>query len=144
MPPAHCDPERRSYYRHLSAGNVICRPGAWIHSPDLWSGEILDVSFEGISVCLVRRFEPGTRLVFEVFSSSGRPLRTTVVEVVRVQSFSDRWQHGCRLDTPLEREELRALLSREDPSPPATTAAQTASTLRRSLFFPFVNLLNER
>src|SRR4051794_12346953 len=64
-------PERRAFYRHLSSGNVICRPGTWRQSPDCWTGDILDASFDGLSICLYRRFEVGTPLLLELQGRNG-------------------------------------------------------------------------
>jgi hypothetical protein len=72
---------------------------------------VRDVSAGGIGVLAARRFEPGTELSVELATGPGGRPRRLAATVVRVKvDRAGHWVHGCAFKTPLDTEQLRALL----------------------------------
>ena len=80
-------------------------------SQERWPLVVRDVSTGGIGVLLARRFEPGTDLQIDLPLNSGSASKMISARVVRVQSErAGHWIHGCAFASPLNGEQVRALL----------------------------------
>ncbi len=108
--------DRRAWIRHeLSVGTCGAVDAAVFggceETEEIWPLMVRDVSVGGIGVLLARRFELGTELAIEMPVAPSVPPRKLRTRVVRVEpERGGHWVHGCAFITPLQPEELSALL----------------------------------
>lgn len=104
--------ERRTQPRYESSQDSRCMPLA-AYKGDEWKARVKDVSTQGMSLLVNRRFEVGTVLTVllpEQPMVGDRPQRL-IVRVIRQQSESPRrWLLACAFARPLSDDEVRALV----------------------------------
>ena len=106
--------ERRAWVRFPTSLDGACQPIPLHHASDPaneWQGRVVNLSASGLCLHLVRRFEPGTPLIFELRGPPGGStyiLTGTVARVVGPKGAG--WVLGCQFDVPLAAEQLNALL----------------------------------
>jgi hypothetical protein len=103
--------ERRTSVRHPCAHESFCRPYTQDKGELWWPAQIRDISTGGVGLHMTRRFEPGTVLSLEIVAKGERPSQVLVVRVRHATaSENNGWTVGCQFLTPLNDEELEALL----------------------------------
>jgi hypothetical protein len=79
-----------------------------------WPALVQDISAGGVALVLRHRFKPGTLLLVELKSASGKFLRTVRARVVHASPTQadghQAWRVGCALAGGLNDEEVQALL----------------------------------
>jgi serine/threonine protein kinase len=124
--------DRRDYVRYAVGVGSNCTINTSLFDPppsgeappdpqqEVWPLVVKDASAGGVGILLARRCEPGTELSIELATGPGRVPRSLPVRVVRVRRDNlGHWAHGCQFLTPLDEDELNALLShlgRPDPA----------------------------
>jgi hypothetical protein len=110
--PSHSR-ERHALVRLPCSQEVYCQPTAAPtaeESETRWLGRFRDVSPEGLTLVLRRRFEPGTSLIIELSDKRKRRARPFPVQVVQaVAEGKGRWIISCEFLRPLGEEEWQAL-----------------------------------
>src|SRR5436190_20942681 len=105
--------ERRAWVRFGSDLEAACRTGDARNEVG-WPAQVRDVSAGGIGLLLRHRFRPGTPLVLELKTNTGKFLGTVSVRVIHataeVVDGNHLWLLGCRFATQLSDEQLQALL----------------------------------
>ncbi|HZY83896.1 MAG TPA: PilZ domain-containing protein [Gemmataceae bacterium] len=103
--PPHA--ERRASARHFCRLEGSCRalPEGRGES---WAATVRDISADGVGLLLRRRFEPGVLLAVEL--AVGREARSLLARVVHATAHAGGWLVGCRFLSPLDEDELRAIL----------------------------------
>ncbi|MCI0704819.1 MAG: PilZ domain-containing protein [Planctomycetia bacterium] len=113
--------ERRAYVRYALGVGSNCtintslfdipEGGSLSESQEIWPLVVKDVSAGGVGILLARRCEVGTELLIELVTANRTP-RILPVTVVRLRRDNlGHWMHGCQFHTPLEEDELNALLN---------------------------------
>ena len=75
-----------------------------------WLGIIRDISAGGMALVLRQRLEPGTVLIVELETKTGRPRRALVHVIHSTEEKPNRWITGCGFPAPLSEQELRDFL----------------------------------
>jgi serine/threonine protein kinase len=110
--------ERRVSVRYPCEVETECHHDTSLHSgtPELqesWEAAVKDLSLTGIGLILNRRFEPGSVLTVQIDSTDGQFSKTLEMIVNRVKRAArECWFLGCTFSHPLDKEELRKLVSR--------------------------------
>ncbi|MGE3805599.1 MAG: serine/threonine protein kinase [Gemmataceae bacterium] len=100
--------ERRTSFRHRCQVDANCTPVNVDIGVD-WPASILDISRGGIGLLLERRFEMGTLLDVELFTTTPHESRTLVVRVVNLRRQKEgHWIVGCAFARELTDQELWA------------------------------------
>jgi hypothetical protein len=101
--------DQRATVRFPSKQEGACQPLGG--EKDLkWSAKIHDVSADGLSLVLNRRFEPRSLLLVELKQTNQAEARLLLVRVVRTQKLSARsWLVGCIFARRLTQEDCEAL-----------------------------------
>jgi hypothetical protein len=111
--PSGAQAEGCAFVRFSSSQEVYCQPVAAPtaeESETRWLGRFREVSREGLSLVLRRRFEPGTALTIELSDKPRRGVRSFPVQVVHATpEGKSRWIIGCEFLRPLSDEELQTL-----------------------------------
>jgi hypothetical protein len=106
--------ERRAWVRFPTRLKGACQPIPLPHAADpesQWRGKVVNLSASGLCLHLVRRFEPGTPLIFELPNPTGASSWMLTGRVARIApSTGADWALGCQFDIPLTAEQLKALL----------------------------------
>jgi hypothetical protein len=77
----------------------------------LWRVSLRDISARGLGVLLPRELAPASRLIIELFSTTGQFWHRKSVEVVHVTDFDGAtWLVGSIFRQEFSAEELRALI----------------------------------
>jgi hypothetical protein len=115
--------ERRAWVRSANAQDVVCIVD---DAQTGWMGRVRDISRCGIALTLRRRFEPGTALIVELESKTGR-LRCLPVQVVQsTRDANDRCIVGCAFVSPLGEADYKASRgSRRRPTGSSTAVGRT-------------------
>jgi hypothetical protein len=102
--------ERRAWVRYPCDWESACQPLAGTRGIQ-WQGKIRNLSCGGVAITLARRFEVGTILAIGVQGQAEQVLGTVVARVAHVSTQADgSWLHGCAFTSPLNEEDLKALL----------------------------------
>jgi hypothetical protein len=102
--------ERRAWVRQPCELDSLCKPLAGGSSLQ-WLGKIRDLSAGGIALNLSRRFGSGTVLTIDMHSRDKRVVQTLTARVVHSTLQEDgSWLIGCAFTSPLNEEDLKALL----------------------------------
>lgn len=102
-------PERRATVRFATNRDCLTKPLAG-DVGNHWIARIRDVSEGGLSLVLMRRFEPRAVLVVELPGEDRAEANKLLVRVVRVRQHSPRqWILGCKFARNLTAEERAAL-----------------------------------
>jgi hypothetical protein len=105
--------ECRAWVRHPLVVSGLCEPVP-ARSADQaelkWQAQVRDVSANGLSLWLLRRYEPGAALFLELEGADGvrRSIGVTARNVR--PDASAGWVVGCQFVRPLSDDEMRALL----------------------------------
>src|SRR5262245_47028071 len=76
-----------------------------------WQAQVRDLSVNGLSLKLLRRFEPGTTLFIELPNVADGLSRSIGVRVRNVRPDPvGGWIIGCQFNRPMNEEDLKALL----------------------------------
>jgi serine/threonine protein kinase len=116
-PPAAASDNRRAYVRYSLGAGTNCTINASVFdggppSAEIWPLVVQDVSAGVIGILLARRCEPGTELSVELMGGPDMAARSLPVTVVRVKKEQHgHWTHGCMFLTPLDDDELNALIN---------------------------------
>ncbi len=102
--------ERRVRVRHYQKLSTYAQRGTGDLDQLWWMGRVRNISESGIGVILQNRFEPGTRLTFELENASQSGSHTFQAEVVRVFPEQGGWFTGCTFLRELTQSELQGLL----------------------------------
>jgi hypothetical protein len=109
---APAGPERRVSVRRFCTVDSTCEPIAMPSAPEpemQWPAKIGNASAGGLNLRCPRRFEPGTELRIKLRTADGDTVKPIVAVVMYVAQEPESWIHGCRLATPLNRDELYEL-----------------------------------
>jgi hypothetical protein len=80
-------------------------------SEELQNAWVLDVSLAGVGLLLNRPLEPGLSVVIRVGATAGARVFDLAARVIHAtKEIGGDWVVGCRLDTPLTRDDLDALV----------------------------------
>lgn len=102
--------ERRAWVRYPCDLDSACQPLAGARGLQ-WPGKVRNLSMGGIAIRLARRFEAGTVLAIDVQGRDETVLRTVLARVIHVLLQNDgSWLLGCAFTSPLNDEDLKALL----------------------------------
>jgi hypothetical protein len=82
-----------------------------------WEGCTQNLSTEGLSMAVGRRFEPGTPVSITFDEGTAVPL-TALAKVMWVEPGRGGWLHGCQFAKPVDDEEFRHLLTEAHKDPP--------------------------
>jgi hypothetical protein len=106
--------ERPALVRFSSSKEVYCQPVAAStaeESETRWLGRFRDVSADGLTLVLRRRFEPGTALTIILSDKARQGVHSFPVQVVHATlEGKSRWLIGCAFLSPLREEELQTLV----------------------------------
>jgi len=102
--------ERRQAVRHpcrpgLARCLLIQRPG------DLWPAEVRDISANGLSLVVLRRFDPGVEVLVELGNKKQKFWRRLKVRIVHARlNQAGGWVLGGAFERELSDRELRPLI----------------------------------
>jgi hypothetical protein len=112
-PPASDSPDRRQTPRYRCRLTYECYPISLVPLQPLGTGQVADISTDGIRVLLGRPVPAGTFLALSLHTHPGqlvRQLRARVIRSSRPAPGSGQWIIGCKLSPVLSEAELDALL----------------------------------
>lgn len=119
MTAAPTAPPRRGcrvYERHECDLKTSCQPPSFLGGQEPhWSGEVRNISQDGLALVLRRRYEKGTGLAVELPGSDPQRPFTVFVRVIHVLAQPDgSWLLGCAFVSRLSEEEVRDLAEGPD------------------------------
>jgi len=119
--------ERRAWVRYTTSLDGSCQPIPLHHGPaqeGWWQGKVVNLSATGLCLNLVRRFEPGTPLIFDLPQSIKGSTWTLTGKVVRVAGpAGGGWLLGCQFDIPLTEVQLSDLIQTTGDGHPSSQTA---------------------
>jgi hypothetical protein len=109
VPTALEQEDRRDADRFPCALETTCQPpSAWATDP--WPATIRDISNNGLSLTLKRRFERGSGLAIELPTEDGSTA-TVLARIIQVKPYAlGGWLLGCAFISELSDEEVQSLL----------------------------------
>lgn len=103
--------ERRSFVRHVTELETVCRLSAHSQSGGLWPVQVCNVSAGGVNLLLGRRFEPGSLLVLELPAGNDGDRSTQLARVVWVAADEwGCWRLGCVFLRELDQDVFKSVL----------------------------------
>jgi hypothetical protein len=103
--------ENRAWIRFSCQGERPPQATLIINPNNKIQAQVLNISPGGVGLATHRHCEPGTPLKIELIDASGRTSRPMQVRVVHSTSKGkEDWIIGCAFETPLNEEDLAALL----------------------------------
>jgi hypothetical protein len=120
--------------RHSCEVPTTCQPpSAWCKDP--WPATIRDISTDGLSLSLNRRFERGSGLAIELPTEDGTTA-TVLARVVAVGTHPQGgWLLGCRFISELSEEEVQRVLELD----PVNQATLSHGEGRANTVLPSIN-----
>ena len=103
--------ERRTEPRYPCGLEVSCQPITAKGCDLWWLAEIKDVSRSGVGMLSTRQFERGVYIAVQLLNLANRFAQTRVARVMHVAPSGGKWFLGCTLQTPLDDDDLRSLVS---------------------------------
>ncbi len=103
--------ERRTEPRYSCALEVSCQPITARGCDLWWLAEVKDVSRNGVGMLSTRQFERGIFIAVQMMNMATRFMQTRVARVQHVAASNGKWFVGCQLQSPLDEDDLRLLLS---------------------------------
>jgi hypothetical protein len=103
--------EKRAWIRFSCEGERPAQATLLINPNNKIQAQVLNISPGGVGLATQRHCEPGTPLKIELIDASGRTSRPMQVRVVHSTSKGEEdWVIGCAFETPLNEEDVAALL----------------------------------
>jgi hypothetical protein len=103
--------ECRVYERHHCELSAPCQPAGEGTNGARWPATILDISLNGVSLLLRRRFEPQANLAIELTGLGDDQSCTGIARVVHARPRGDGyWVLGCKFFSGMTEDELQGLL----------------------------------
>lgn len=103
--------ERRIETRYPCSLEISCQPITAKGCDLWWLAEVKDVSKKGVGIVSTRRFEPGGYIALQLTNRVTQFEQTRTARVQHVAATNGKWFLGCLLQTPLDEDDMRLLIS---------------------------------